>query len=151
MLSKLGVDGASKIRVTIPFIIGWAMNLSGSLIRRQCYNILKSFFTFELAIRKNHKLITYGPYSFVRHPSYTGALLSSAGAFLCHITAGSWLTECSGWAVNIWIIWTMFAVIVTLSLVPRMKKEDSLLHKQFGKEWESWAERVPYRLFPGIY
>lgn len=40
---------------------------------------------------------------------------------------------------------------VMLGLMRRMSKEDKALYLMAGKEWEDWAERVPYRLFPTIY
>jgi len=60
--------------------------------------------------------------------------------------------ECSGlmwWVLeSIWIA----AVLALLPLIgPRSKKEDNMLKKEFGKQWEEWAMNVPYRLFPGIY
>ncbi len=33
----------------------------------------------------------------------------------------------------------------------RIKKEDDMLRKEFGRSWEQWVERVPYRIIPGIY
>jgi len=41
-------------------------------------------FTFEMSIRKNHKLITSGPYAIVRHPSYVGVILVASGLMLIH-------------------------------------------------------------------
>ena len=38
-----------------------------------------------------------------------------------------------------------------VGLLRRMSKEDKALYLVAGKEWEDWAERVPYRLFPSIY
>lgn len=145
----------SELQIHYPFLIGWFMNLVGSIVRLRCYRLLDRLFTFELSIRKNHNLITSGPYSIVRHSSYTGAILSMTGVALWHFSPGSWLVECSGLisdvstavygAVILWI------AIVTVTLGPRMNKEDEMLKRTFGKEWEEWAERVPYRLVPGIY
>jgi len=48
----------------------------------------------------------------------------------------------------------LFCVLVAaimLGLMRRMSKEDKALYLLAGKEWEDWAERVPYRLFPSIY
>jgi len=48
----------------------------------------------------------------------------------------------------------LFCVLVAavmFGLMRRMSKEDKALHLLAGKEWEDWAERVPYRLFPSIY
>ncbi|KAM5531771.1 hypothetical protein V8D89_014541 [Ganoderma adspersum] len=49
------------------------------------------FFTFEVIIKDDHKLITSGPYSYVRHPSYTGILCLTTGAYLMHFGAGGYV------------------------------------------------------------
>ncbi|GAW00659.1 ICMT-domain-containing protein [Lentinula edodes] len=41
-----------------------------------CYRTLGQLFVFELRIQKDHRLITEGPYAYVRHPSYTGLILT---------------------------------------------------------------------------
>jgi len=38
---------------------------------------------------------------------------------------------------------------IMFGLLRRMSKEE--LYLLAGKDWEDWAERVPYRLFPSIY
>lgn len=58
---------ASRIRITPIFLVGWFFALSGGLIRLASYRALGKLFTFELSIRKDHKLITSGPYSMVRY------------------------------------------------------------------------------------
>ena len=40
---------------------------------------------------------------------------------------------------------------IMFGLLERMSKEDNALYLMAGKEWEDWAERVPFRLFPSIY
>ena len=40
---------------------------------------------------------------------------------------------------------------IMFGLLRRMSKEDKALYLLAGKDWEDWAERVPYRLFPSIY
>ncbi|PFH51162.1 hypothetical protein AMATHDRAFT_143188 [Amanita thiersii Skay4041] len=109
-------------------------------------------FTIEVCLRKDHKLITHGPYSVVRHPSYSGGLIAIVGALIWFWGPGSFLRETDttatrilGFVVTTTVIWPCF-------LIPnRVKSEDEALQKAFGAEWESWAQRVPYRLFPGIY
>ena len=40
---------------------------------------------------------------------------------------------------------------IMFGLLRRMSKEDDALYLMAGKEWEDWAERVPFKLFPSIY
>ena len=49
------------------------------------------------------------------------------------------------------VLYLSFMIIMTFSALARMSKEDIALRNQFGKEWDDWAKRVPYSIFPGIY
>ncbi|KAF9022890.1 hypothetical protein BDZ89DRAFT_187014 [Hymenopellis radicata] len=62
-------------------------------LRLLCYREMGKMFTFELAQRQDHKLITTGPYSIVRHPSYTGSVLAFAGSAVCLLGRNSWMWE----------------------------------------------------------
>src|SRR5882762_4123456 len=84
-------QAASHIRVTPVFLIGWFFAVIGGSIRLWCYRTLARLFTFELTIRNDHKLVTSGPYSYARHPSYTALIMAVLGYSYCHLTRGSWL------------------------------------------------------------
>ena len=43
---------------------------------------LGHMFTFEVGIRKDHRLVQTGPYAILRHPSYTGLLVGIIGIAL---------------------------------------------------------------------
>ncbi|KAG1722788.1 uncharacterized protein EDB91DRAFT_1230500 [Suillus paluster] len=153
VLGKLGTPDASKL--TTISVLGSLMVVMSSYIRWKCYRTLGRFFTYELSIRDDHKLITSGPYSVVRHPSYTGLAISFAGACLTYGAPGSWLRE-SGilglpFVSGVAKIWTALMVIVVACLAVRIPHEDKLMAQSIGKEWEEWAQRVKYRLIPGIY
>ncbi|KAG5643598.1 hypothetical protein DXG03_000606 [Asterophora parasitica] len=47
----------------------------GGYIRYRCYRELGTLFTFQVAIRKDHRLVTTGPYGAVRHPGYAGVVI----------------------------------------------------------------------------
>lgn len=133
------------------------MVVTGAWIRRRCYATLGKFFTFDLSIRKDHKLVTSGPYSIVRHPSYTGVVFVGIGSALFHATAGSWLVECSGLFPNgahgkgLYIYWVVQLALAFAGIFKRINREDAMLKKTFGKQWVEWAQTVPYCLVPGLY
>ena len=58
------------------YILGSFLLYAGTILRVFCYHTLGRHFTFELAFKKDHKLITNGPYAFVRHPSYLGLIVA---------------------------------------------------------------------------
>ena len=125
----------------------------GAIIRFQCYRELGKYFTFEVTILKDHKLITSGPYSYVRHPGYTGVCLCLAGMAIWYTAQGSWLRE----SYKMPLAWPLLASVMVffcmaiLTLFRRLSKEDEMMMKTFGKEWDEWARKVPDRILPGIY
>ncbi|KIM42721.1 hypothetical protein M413DRAFT_444392 [Hebeloma cylindrosporum] len=140
--------------ITSTFLIAWVISLTGALIRRSCYKALGRMFTFEITLRDNHRLVTSGPYSFVRHPSYTSGALALIGALACETTPGSWAIECSGPLSGgplVFLCYIITGVIAFLVIAPRLEKEDALLRNRFGLQWDEWAAKVPYRLIPGAY
>ena len=140
------------------FLAGICLIIAGSLLRRYCYRVLGQYFTFELSIRKSHELVTSGPYSVVRHPSYAGSVCVAVGEVLCCFDRNSWLVASSGLFPHdeialIRMLWCLRVLALTLSklMFVRMNNEDAMLEKAFGDEWKAWVERVPYRLVPGVY
>ncbi|KAE9394059.1 hypothetical protein BT96DRAFT_828253 [Gymnopus androsaceus JB14] len=156
LLKTLVVEDSciERLQITPLFITGSILNLAGTILRVQCYRTLGRLFTFELRIQKSHQLITDGPYSYIRHPSYTGLILTILGAFCSHASR-SWFSQC-GPLQNPVIqalagFWILVALAVILSLLLRVDREDAMLKKAFGDSWTKWSQDVPYRLVPGIY
>ncbi|KAF8996834.1 hypothetical protein BDQ17DRAFT_1364011 [Cyathus striatus] len=130
--------------LTFQFLLGWFINLLGGLLRQACYNTLGTFFTFEMGTRNDQKLIITGPYAVVRHPSYTGALINYIGCLLVFKSCG-WVPR------PVWgAVWVIMSISLS-TILNRVVVEDEMLKKEFGTDWESWRERVPYRLVPWIY
>ena len=83
---------------------------------------------------REQKPVSSGPYRFVRHPGYLGTIMLHLGVpFMLN----------SSWA----IIPGLLAVVV---LVLRTYKEDQTLQAELAG-YREYAERVPWRLFPGIW
>lgn len=84
---------------------------------------------------EGHKLITEGPYRWVRNPIYTGMF----GMLLA-----------TGLAVSRWIILPVAIVLFVIGTVIRVRSEEHLLREAFGEEFEEYTKRVP-AVLPGIY
>ena len=82
--------------------------LGGSLLRLWAMQALGNFFTFEVTIRRKHRLITTGPYRWLMHPSYTGLVLSIPG--LMFFLAGP------GMVFRNWVFWIVLTPLLSSSL-----------------------------------
>ncbi|CAL1710560.1 unnamed protein product [Somion occarium] len=143
------------VRITLSFLLGFLLVISGTMLRIFCYRILGPNFTFELTLRPDHDLITSGPYSVVRHPSYTGGLIFMTGLSVCQMGEGSWWKE-SGLQELVpgrlfWMVWVGVVAVVEAFLVYRTTVEDEALKGHFGEKWERWAKTTRYRLLPYVY
>lgn len=57
-------------------LIALALMLSGLLLRSWAVLTLGSYFTWNVEVRDDQRVVRSGPYALVRHPSYTGAVLT---------------------------------------------------------------------------
>jgi len=93
---------------------------------------------FSTAVRiqeeRGHAVCSTGPYRFVRHPGYVGGMLQSLVAPLMF---GS-----------LWVL--IPGVLAALSLAIRTALEDRTLQNELGG-YREYAQRVRYRLLPGIW
>ncbi|KAJ7916289.1 hypothetical protein B0H13DRAFT_371445 [Mycena leptocephala] len=156
IISALSFGGAANsVRITPVLALGSALVVSGALLRIHCYSALGKHFTFETAISKNHTLVKTGPYSHVRHPSYTGAVLAYLGLLCYYGSPGSWFMECvfrgSTLGKVFGISYALMMSLVVTGLLSRITKEDEGLKREFGPDWVEYAARVPYVLIPGVY
>ncbi|TFK25235.1 hypothetical protein FA15DRAFT_639947 [Coprinopsis marcescibilis] len=155
-LSYLGWTGdLSRVSFNATFLVGAFFACLGAYIRWSSYKALGHLFTFEMSIKKDHRLVKDGPYRVVRHPGYLALLLDLGGAFLAFSGPGSWARE-SGFLTSwtgrpLFIIASAIPIFITFGLIRRVPNEDEALHKAFGKEWEDWAKEVPYKLIPFVY
>jgi protein-S-isoprenylcysteine O-methyltransferase Ste14 len=135
------------------FIVGWIIAVAGYAIRASAFRALGRMFTYQISIMANHKLITSGPYAWVRHPSYTGALANHLGVAICALSHGSWLRQCDV-SVPVGLsygAWAAYSIWMSSVFVRRTELEDEMLKQTFGKQWDEWEKDVRYRLLPGIY
>jgi protein-S-isoprenylcysteine O-methyltransferase Ste14 len=145
---------ASPIRIARLSVLGALLVAYGAWLRKKCYRELGKHFTFKLTIRKDHKLVTTGPYATVRHPSYNASLSVIIGTICFYISRGSWLTESGILGTKMYRMLICGSIAMVSFLVVLVKRrweaEDEVLKKEFGEQWVEWTQRVPYAVLPGI-
>nr|VWO96405.1 C-24(28) sterol reductase [Ganoderma boninense] len=146
---------AAALQLTPASAAGLVLGTVGGIIRVWCHRTLGKFFTWQMAVRDDHELVTRGPYAVVRHPSYTGWLLMIAGNFLLLASPHSFFVESGLWGTVAGRVAALasfaYCMFSSVNLVGRVAKEDTVLRKEFGEKWEAWARDTPYRLVPFVY
>jgi len=133
-------------------IVGLALTTAFSTLRFTAFHTLGRFFTYQLSILPDHKLVTHGLYSYARHPSYTAVPFIFAGVLLTVTAPGSVLYDSLGVDLTrkLMIVLALAIARGTYVFMCRAEIEDQVLRKEFGKEWEEWARIVRYKFIPGI-
>jgi len=117
------------------FFIGIALMYAGMALRLYSMSILGRYFTFQVAVHTDQPVIEAGPYRYIRHPSYTGALITLAGLGL---TLGNWAG----------LIVLLFLMSVAYGY--RIPIEESALVAFIGEPYKDYMRRT-HRLIPYVY
>jgi protein-S-isoprenylcysteine O-methyltransferase Ste14 len=117
-----------KILSLVIILAGYALG-SYALIENR-------FFSGMVRIQadRGHQVVTSGPYRWMRHPGYAGALLA-------YLATPLFLD--SGWAF-------LPAVLIVIVLIIRTRLEDRALQDEL-EGYAEYAKRVRYRLLPGVW
>ncbi|GJJ70308.1 hypothetical protein EMPS_02657 [Entomortierella parvispora] len=76
------------------------VSVLSSLFRLWSFVTLDRFFTYALFIHKDHKLVSTGPYKYLRHPSYLGLVTTISVSYLLMLHQGLWPVFTSWFAAS---------------------------------------------------
>ena len=127
-----GADSMLLLRL-IPLAI--ALVVLGLMLRWYAIFYLGRFFTVDVAISADHRLIDTGPYRLIRHPSYTGAVLALLGI---------------GMSERNWLSLALMVVPPTMALLWRIRIEETALRSGLGAAYATYQQRTR-RLIPFVY
>lgn len=114
--------------------LGLILATFGVAFREWAVLSLGRYFAVAITIYPDQKLTKRGPYRWLRHPSYSGSILSLVGFPL---SLGTWAGA---------------VLVLGLSLAAylyRVKLEESALIEAFGDDYREYMEHT-WRLFPGL-
>lgn len=145
-LLALSVVAAVLVAVMLPgaamvhgraviFGLGLALILVGTGLRSYAIRVLGRYFVITVAVGPDQRVVESGPYRLIRHPSYTGALLSLLGV-------GLMLTN-----------WASLAAIILCNAVGfgyRVMVEERVLARALGQPYIAYMRRTR-RLIPYVF
>jgi protein-S-isoprenylcysteine O-methyltransferase Ste14 len=107
--------------------VGFCMIWGGLALRIFSITILSRYFSNAAKIQLGHQLIDKGIYGIIRHPSYTGAIITIFGTIL-------WLNS---------LLTLPFSVmLIGLAYYHRISQEESLLTLHFGEKYRSYRRKT---------
>jgi protein-S-isoprenylcysteine O-methyltransferase Ste14 len=133
-ISMTGI-GYSPVAGRILPKFGIALIALGLVLRWAAILTLRRYFTVDVAIVSDHKIIERGFYNYIRHPSYLGSLISFAGL---------------GLALSNYLSLIMILIPILVAFLYRIRVEEAALIQAFGDDYKKYIARTK-RLIPGIY
>lgn len=117
------------------YYIGITLICIGLIIRWIAILKLKKFFTVNVSIAENQRLVQSGIYRYIRHPSYLGSLLSFCGL---------------GFAFNNWLTFSIIFIPIFSAFYYRIQIEEKLLNQVFGTQYSQYSKKS-WKLIPRVF
>jgi protein-S-isoprenylcysteine O-methyltransferase Ste14 len=118
-----------------PIVTGLVIIWLGLVIRAWAVVALGRWFVTTVEVEAGQAVVSRGPYRWVRHPSYVGLLL---------ITAGFGLAE------STWPGLLLCLVLPAATMLRRIEVEEAELSRVIGDPYRAYRRRTR-RLIPGIW
>jgi protein-S-isoprenylcysteine O-methyltransferase Ste14 len=116
------------------FYPGIIVMILGIIFRQWSIAVLGRFFSGTVSTQEGQKVVENGPYKYIRHPSYTGALLILIGI---------------GLALQSWGAVVTLVFLFSLAYGYRIHIEEKVLIKELGDPYVEYKKRTK-RIIPYI-
>ncbi len=107
----------------------------GIILRQYAIRVLGKYFTFQVAMHADQKVVQQGPYQFIRHPAYSGALLTVLGIGLAT----------TNWASLVSILFFSF-----IGYFYRVLVEERVLRTSLGQSYVEYMHHTK-RFIPFVF
>jgi protein-S-isoprenylcysteine O-methyltransferase Ste14 len=122
-VSILAIPFHNSYRVALG---GFVLVVLGLAFSAWARDVLGRHWSGRVIIQSRHELVTWGPYSYIRHPLYTGIIVGMAGTTLIVSDVGA-------------LLGFFFALAFALLKAAR---EERLLEAEFGNVYAGYRERT---------
>lgn len=113
---------------------GLVFMLMGIALRTWAIYVLGGFFAVHAELQAGHRVVSEGPFRYIRHPAYTGIIITFAGLGLAF---GSWAAA------------LVMSAIFWAALSYRVRVEEAFLLSAIGSEYQEYMECTG-RFVPGL-
>ncbi|HEY3421472.1 MAG TPA: isoprenylcysteine carboxylmethyltransferase family protein [Methanomassiliicoccales archaeon] len=127
IVSQLFAKNDVAVLPSWAYYLGLVVMLTGIAFRQWAIAVLGRYFSGVIGVQEGQRVVESGPYSLIRHPSYTGALLIMVGI---------------GLAMQSWGAVLVIMLVFAISYGHRMLVEEKVLVANLGKSYIEYMGRT---------
>jgi protein-S-isoprenylcysteine O-methyltransferase Ste14 len=127
VLAAFGKPSATSVAIGLPLAI------AGELVR--CWAVGYSGVTTRGDVVEAPKLVTAGPYAYVRNPLYVGNFITALGFSIAFTGKNSFAQKLALIGGSLGVMAGVYSTIIP--------HEEQFLRSQFGEAFDRYCERVP--------
>ena len=116
------------------FYLGIGIMIAGILLRQWSIAVLGRYFSRTVGVQEGQAVVDRGPYRLVRHPAYTGSLLTMIGL---------------GFVLQSWGAVLVLIAFFGVAFGYRIHVEEAVLTSKLGDEYVAYAKKTK-RLIPYV-
>jgi len=116
------------------FYLGIGLMIAGILLRQWSIAVLGRYFSRTVGVQEGQAVVDRGPYRLVRHPAYTGSLLTMVGL---------------GFVLQSWGAVLVLIAFFGVAFGYRIHVEEAVLTSELGDEYVEYAKKTK-RLIPYV-
>ena len=116
------------------FYLGIGLMIAGILLRQWSIAVLGRYFSRTVGVQEGQVVVDRGPYRLVRHPAYTGSLLTMVGL---------------GFVLQSWGAVLVLIAFFGAAFGYRIHVEEAVLTSKLGDEYVAYAKKTK-RLIPYV-
>ena len=135
LLAWLFQAAAISWHQTALFSIGVTLILLGVALRWYAIWTLRDYFTRDVAVSSDQKVVQNGPYRYIRHPAYSGTFLTMLGV---------------GLAMTNWASLVALLMFVLIGHLYRVSVEEKALSRTIGQPYVEYMLRTK-RFIPLLF
>jgi len=135
LLAWLLPEAAFSWQSTSFFCIGVGCILLGVALRWYSIRVLGDYFTRDVAVSADQKVVQDGPYRYIRHPAYSGTFLTMLGV---------------GLALTNWVGLVVLLLCVFAGHLYRVNIEEAALRQTIGQPYIVYMQQTK-RFIPWLF
>jgi len=116
-------------------ILAISVMAAGIVFRQYAIHVLGRYFTVDVAVSADQRVVQEGPYHWIRHPAYTGTLIIVIGMGLGMLN---------------WLSMTAILAGYFIGHLYRIQVEEHALLESIGQPYRDYCQRTK-RLIPKIF